>query len=63
MKSKIEAITFECTLEKITTDRDGETKLVLLIPFTEHEQAKRLQDVLGENILGVSLVVIDRDAK
>jgi hypothetical protein len=56
-----QAITFSCTLKTFTTDQDGETKLILMIPYSEKESVKRLQDICGENVLGVSLAIIENE--
>lgn len=51
------AVTFEATIDGQRTDRDGETKLTLLIPFEELEAVRGL---LGWNSkrLGVAISVI-----
>ena len=53
----IEPVTFAATLDNIRTDRDCETKLVLLIPLSEMENVKKLHDLHGENILRVTVSV------
>lgn len=51
------AVTFQATIDGQRTDRDGETKLTLLIPLTDLEAVRSL---LGMNSkrLGVAISVI-----
>ncbi len=51
------AVTFEATIDGMRTDRDGETKLTLLIPRTDLDAVKQLLGLDGI-VLGVSIAVI-----
>ncbi len=51
------AETFEATIDGMRTDRDGETKLTLLIPRTDLDAVKQLLG-LDSIALGVSITVI-----
>jgi len=53
----VEPVTFEATMDNLRTDRDGETKLTLLIPLSEMENVKKLHDLHGEHILRVTVQV------